>query len=327
MILKEFHDKLWWPDCSSRLRECTLAGYKGNWERYIKPKWGHYDMEDINAEDVEEWLRDAFNKPGSAQSAWSTFRIILRSALRYELLERDITRKVRPQWPGRGKVRKEQPVLDKEQIAQLIDGMRGAKTEPFVICCVTLGLRKEEGCALEWSDIDLKTGEVRITKGAQFIKGEEVINPPKTKNSLRTLFLPEFALLRMRQIHEELVDSGELHPRLTQELNAAQVTNVYSKEVRDRGLPYVPPKNLRHSWATCALREGVPISTVSKCLGHYDVAVTANHYIISSEQDFRNAQKVFQKAVAPNVVTSVNQETVKEMTFFQRVKFMFKGEF
>ena len=326
MLVKDFHDRIWWPDCERRLRECTLVGYRGAWEASIERTWGSWNLEDIKPSDIEDWLRNGFSKPTGGANAFTTLRAMCSYAVKMEILDKSPCKLVRTPWSDKKKVKKPQPVLDKDQIRELIDGLRGSCVEPFVICTLTLGLRKEEGCALEWSDINLKTGEVSITKGAQWVNGREVINPPKTKNSYRVLFLPEFALLRMREIHAELVDAGELHPRITFDMNPNQVTFNYQREIRERNLPYVPPKNLRHSWATCALRAGVPISTVSKHLGHYDISVTANHYIVACEQDFRNAQKVFQKEVVPDAITSVSADEIGRMSFSQRLKLLFKGE-
>lgn len=319
MKLKQFHDEYWWPDNCKRLRECTLAGYRGTWNKAIEPKFGDWEMDDITARDIEVWLHSDFVKPGPAGSAWSTLRIILREAYRYDLVEKDITRNVKnvPKPPPP----KEQPVLDKTQVKELLDGLKGTEIEPFVLVSVTLGLRKEEGCALEWEDINLRTGEVSITKGAQWIDGKEVINPPKTERSYRTILLPEFATKRLKEIKDDLQAKGMLHPRITAGMTPNRVTSVYQREVKARGLPYVPPKNLRHSWATIALREGVPLATVSRQLGHYDVEVTANHYIVSNEEDFKQAQAAFQKAVS---ATPTSFDLDKQDTAWKRFKYIWR---
>ncbi len=46
----------------------------------------------------------------------------------------------------------------------------------------------------------------------------------------------------------------------------------------DAGLSRIGVHGLRHSYATAALRAGIPVHVVSKRLGHADVAVTLNIY-------------------------------------------------
>jgi integrase len=43
-------------------------------------------------------------------------------------------------------------------------------------------------------------------------------------------------------------------------------------------LTYRPPVQLRHSFATLALADGVPLEWISKQMGHDDVSITAKRY-------------------------------------------------
>ena len=54
----------------------------------------------------------------------------------------------------------------------------------------------------------------------------------------------------------------------------------YLKKLSDHcGLPDLRPHKLRHTFATQTLNAGVPITVVSKWLGHANVSVTYNTYI------------------------------------------------
>ena len=53
----------------------------------------------------------------------------------------------------------------------------------------------------------------------------------------------------------------------------------YFKPLRDRsGLPPIHFHDLRHTYATLALLNGVPVKVVSEVLGHKDVSTTLRTY-------------------------------------------------
>lgn len=143
-------------------------------------------------------------------------------------------------------------VLDAGQIRQLLQGFHGHPLEAWLICSATLGLRTEEALGLKWGDINLTTGHVHIRRGLQWVTGHELTVEPKTELSRRTVVLPRFAVMRLRQIKGK--------GRLIRDLNPNQVDRRYRAWCRQHGLPCVPRRNLRHSWATTALAAGVDVA-------------------------------------------------------------------
>ena len=61
------------------------------------------------------------------------------------------------------------------------------------------GLRLGELMALQWDDLDLVTGELKINKQAVITGSELVITEPKTKAAVRTLLLPPKVLEVFRE--------------------------------------------------------------------------------------------------------------------------------
>ena len=53
-------------------------------------------------------------------------------------------------------------IMDAGQVRGCLRALWGHECEAVAICSVTLGLRRGEACGLKWSDIDLRTGEVRV---------------------------------------------------------------------------------------------------------------------------------------------------------------------
>ena len=51
-------------------------------------------------------------------------------------------------------------------------------------------MRQGELLALQWSDLDFKTGRLRISKQVYSVNGKLEVNEPKTKAAARTIILP-----------------------------------------------------------------------------------------------------------------------------------------
>ncbi len=71
---------------------------------------------------------------------------------------------------------------------------------------LTTGLRRGELLALQWTDLDVESKTLSITKQVNRINGELVVSPPKTRNSVRTLALPQQAV-------DLLIAEHKKHPR------------------------------------------------------------------------------------------------------------------
>ncbi|MDN6554790.1 MAG: site-specific integrase [Bifidobacterium mongoliense] len=179
--------------------------------------------------------------------------------------------------------------LDANQIRRLLRGFWGHELEAWLICSVCLGLRREEACGLEWDDVDYRSGIVRIRRGAQWVSGHMVVDRPKTDLSTRDVVLPRFALRRLRVLR----GTG----RMVGALTPPQVARRYRAWCEREGLPYVPAKNLRHSWATTALQAHVDVSVVARQLGHSDIATTARYYLRPDMAILREAQRDWERLI------------------------------
>ena len=56
------------------------------------------------------------------------------------------------------------------------------------------------------------------------------------------------------------------------------IVNLHKKILKDAGLPHIRFHDLRHTFATLALQNGVDVKTVSSMLGHYDAGFTLRTY-------------------------------------------------
>lgn len=184
-------------DRRRRLRRCTIAGYESAKRCRLAPRWSDIELESIEPEDVQEWV-NSIGLPGAVRKAYKTLRQVIRWCIR-----RGHVRMADPTACGVELPRvphNEPEVLDASETRSVLRTLWGHECEAVAICAATLGLRRGEACGLKWSDIDLRTGEVRISRSRQTVGGEEVVEPPKTERSARSCWLPRFAVRRLRQI-------------------------------------------------------------------------------------------------------------------------------
>ena len=207
MLLREFWANRFWPYCTRNLRESTRVGYESAWRLHVRPVFGASDMDAISVELVDKWLA-GFDSAGAARKAWAVLRAMLRRAIRWNLLDVDITRRD-IQLPA--KTHYEPRILTIRQQRTLLRGFYAHPLEAWLICAVSCGLRTEEGYGLEWSDIDLRSGVLHVERGLQWVGGHEAVVPPKTELSRRTLPLPRFAVAKSNHARE--ADSSAPSPR------------------------------------------------------------------------------------------------------------------
>lgn len=245
-------------------------------------------MDSISMADIESWL-DSFDKPGAARKAYAVFRSILRLAFKRGLTDNDVTRR-EIRLP---RLRHYEPqVLSASEVRRLLKGFYGHPLEAWLLVSVCAGLRRCESVGVEWADLDLRRGTVTVKRSVQWVAGHETVTEPKTDLSRRTVALPRFAVKRLAELRH-----GTKTGRLVGSLNANQVANHYRSWCRRMNLPCVPPRNLRHSWATNTLAAGADIAIVSKMLGHSDIKTTARYYLKPDIAALRDAQRLWERAL------------------------------
>ena len=142
------------------------------------------------------------------------------------------------------------------------------------------GLRRGELLGLKWEDVDFKEGVLHIRRQVARIDHEIAEAPLKTKNAYRNVSIGADAVQFLTEHKQKLGKfSGYVFPSPTGgPISPDSVLNMLHRVLKRAGLPKVRFHDLRHTFATLALQNGVDIKTVSGMLGHYSAGFTLDTY-------------------------------------------------
>ena len=151
---------------------------------------------------------------------------------------------------------------------------------PMFYLELTSGLRRGELLALLWEDLDIAERTISVTKTLSAKTGKMTVSPPKTQNSIRKVVIPTEAVELLVEEHEKHPDSPYMFPSpVTGNMyHPDAIGRVHKKLLKQAGLPDIRFHDLRHTFATLALQNGVDVKTLSSMLGHYSAGFTLDTY-------------------------------------------------
>ena len=314
-------------------RSSTQRIYESYLRLYIRPGLGHIPLNRLTAKDMQRffaWLKtegradQSDGETGLADSQLRNIHSLCRRAL-----EKAVSGNLIPQNPASGcklpPARKgEMNLLSRESMQKLLIQAKEEKYYELFLLEFATGLRLGELTALQWEDLNLTTGELRISKQAVVIGSEVVVTEPKTKAAVRTLLLPPKVLEVFREYRKRNA-SRWLFPSPKKEdlpLLPSVVRQRLHRLLDHAGCERVRFHDLRHTFATNALAHGMDIKTLSTILGHVSAATTLNTYSHITEEMRRQAAAKIDAGIVKAQPLPAEENTLQErtMTGFQARK-------
>ena len=281
----------WYQNYSKpKLRPTTQAGYENAIYKHIIPALGKTLLPELSTNDLQQFYAtlkkegrlirtESCGKGVSDRTVWSChtrIRTALDRAVQDGLIRINPAAdcKLPPQNP------KEMQLLSREEMQRfLIQAKEEGYYELFLLELAT-GLRRGEVLALQWDDLDFKTGALRIQRQVYRASGELVVSAPKTKAALRTIILPPTLLGVLEEYHQQ-VESRWMFPSPAKEDSPLDPTTVRKRLqtiLEHAGCKRVRFHDLRHLFVTTALENGMDVKTLSTIIGHVSAKTTLNVY-------------------------------------------------
>ena len=183
LTLSKYLDR-WLEQQKDRVRVGTYKPYEAIVRLHIKPTLGSTKLDKLNAIQLERLYAQKLDAGLSARRVryiHVTIRKALKDAVRLQLLSRNIADAAIPPRP----VKSEIHPLSQDQMRTLLDAARGDKLEALYVLAITTGMRQGELLGLQWKEIDLEEGTLRVSRSVY----DGVISPPKTNAGRRTIWV------------------------------------------------------------------------------------------------------------------------------------------
>jgi integrase len=223
----------------------------------------------------------------SVQMSTGFLKAATKYALDNELIGRDLLAGVhRPRSEART-----MRVWTPEQSKAFLAATREDRLYPAFALLLGRGLRRGEVAGLQWRNVDLDTGSLRVATTRVLMNGGQAVESgPKTKAGARTIDLDAslVAILRQHRRHqiEEQLKAGEAWQgsgylftnELGQPYYPGYFSDAWERRIAALGLPRIRLHDARHSCFSAMVKDGTPIKVVQELAGHASPTITLEVY-------------------------------------------------
>lgn len=225
----------------------------------------------------------------SAKTTLNVHRVLhsaLKQAMRWGYVDRNVAALTDPPRPQKY----EAVILTPADVVRVLEATDKTHYGPIYRLLTYTGMRVGEALALRWEDLDLEVGKAYIRHSVRRVNGKGlVIGKTKTARSTRPVPLSAEAveLLRLLRLAQRHANGETVIPLRTDALVfttasgkaicSSDVSKAWRLTVRELGYN-ARVHDLRHAFATFALRGGVAVKVVSEILGHSQTSITENLY-------------------------------------------------
>lgn len=284
---------------ADRKKHDATKDYKNILEADILPTFGNMNVKEIKAKDIKSWMLE-MSEQNISQSRFNKKYYVVKRVLDYALENEYINSNPIALVKRSSKLfskpkDKSNDYFSKVEMKKILDDNceNGNSTDrknhlfinTFMHLAFYTGARTGEIMALKIDDIDLKNSMITFQRSVR--KG--IISTTKTGKS-RTVPIIGVLSLALQKYIETIPNKTYLFykPYFDKPYSDSRsIVDIYYKPMLRRlAIPFRVLYNTRHTFASIAVENQIPLSIISKCLGHSTISTTERFYL-----QFGNADK------------------------------------
>ena len=295
MTVGEWMDE--WFECfTSGVKASSRERYEQDIRIHIKPGIGQINLQDLKLLHVQRFLNQCKDQKNLAQKTVKNIYLVLNKALKKAQSQGLIRQNPcgEAEIPSYDTPLKEMRPLKDAEVARFLKQITGHPDEFLLYMALFTGMRESELIGLTWDCVDLDTGNIHLYRQLKPVKGRKAtwaFTTLKNKQSRDFIAPPSVVRIlkkqKLRQAEWKLQYGSAYNNDLNlvftnplgKHLTSVTIYNHFKAIVTEMGLPEVRFHDLRHTYATLALQNGVDVKTVSNNLGHATVAFTMDKYV------------------------------------------------
>jgi len=324
LTVGEFLRDRWLPDIESSIAPSTFASYTHDVNAYLVPQIGHMRLRHLDPGHVNKMYRDLAQtkckyragllSASTRRGIHATLRRALRDAVRWGLVPGNVAALADP--PRVRRHSHQMRVWTREQLRTFLAAVVDDRLFALWRLYATTGMRRGEALGLQWRHIDLDKARISVQQARVTVGYKVILRTSKTGpgRMLPVGANTVDALKAWRDVQaDELLDLGvsqgpdtfvftdkagePLHPdRVTKmfEEHHVAISAEIAKRHKESGAEGDPPAfprirlhDVRHTYATLGLLEGVHAKVMSERLGHANIMITLDTYshVLSGMQE------------------------------------------
>ena len=274
------------------IRPSTAGYYRRAMEEYTIPRIGTTKLNKLTNREIQKLYKDLLENgrlrkkqrkkhPGLSGSTVRGVHIMLHNALDRAVKERLLIRNPADSCVVPKVQHQEMKTLQPEDLKAYLDAAERRNALAMFYLELVSGIRKGELVALRWEDLNIAEKTISVSKQATKDEaGNLVVTRPKTENSIRQISIPQEAVELLVKEHAKHPSNLWLFPssRTGGMYHPDSVATLHQRILKDAGLEHLRFHDLRHTFATMALENGMDIKTLSAMLGHVSAATTLDIY-------------------------------------------------
>ena len=292
-----------------KMRPSTYSSYTGNLRIHIKPNIGDIPLSKLKSADIQKFYVkllsegrvqriESKNKPkGLKPKTVKNIHVFLSTAMDKAVAEKLISDNPVKHCVLPKQEHEEMKTLSLDKLNLFFEEAKNSGVYEMYLTEIATGLRRGELLGLKWSDIDYENQTIFIRRQICRIDGIVTEGPLKTKNSYRKIIVPSDVLevLKNKQLNEDNASEYVFSSPTGGAISPDSVLHMLHRVLKRAGLPKIRFHDLRHTFATMALQNGVDVKTVSNILGHFSAGFTLDTYAhVTTSMKQNAAEKVGQ---------------------------------